>query len=188
MYRVYGRVHGRSRRVRTVYTGVQGPCTWCVHGRIQGTPTRSCTLYTAVLTARAHGRPRPCTDCVHGRARATYMVRPWPDHGRVRGPYTAVYREHGRLYSPCARHCTYRVHGRLQRLRIVFTGMQGPCTCCVHCRVQVHLHGRVLCTRPCLRPVYMAAHGRTRPCTGHVHGPPVTRSRLCTMSVHGSVP
>jgi len=75
-YREYGRVHGCSRRVRTVYTGVQGPCTWCVHGRIQSTPTRSCTLYMTVFTARVHGRPRPCTDCVHDRARITYMVRP----------------------------------------------------------------------------------------------------------------
>jgi len=53
------RVHGR---VRTVYTAVQGPCTWSVYdpntavcpvpGRLYGPCTR---LFTA------------CTDPVHGR-------------------------------------------------------------------------------------------------------------------------
>jgi len=70
------RIHGRSRRVRIVYTGVQGSCTWCVHGYVQGTPTPSGTLYTDLFTARVHGHSRPCIDCLHGRARATYMVRP----------------------------------------------------------------------------------------------------------------
>jgi len=119
------RVH---RRARAVYMVRPRPYT--------GTPTRSCTLYTAVFTARVHGRLRPCTDCVHGRARATYMVRSSPYHCRVRGPYTAVYPEHGRVYGPCARHCTYRVQDRSRRVRTVYTGVQGPCTWCVHGRVQ----------------------------------------------------
>jgi len=40
-------------------------------------------------------------------------------------------------------------------------------------------HGRVLCTRSCLRPVYTAVHGRERTVYMVVHGP-------CT--VHGRVP
>jgi len=71
---------------------------------------------------------------------------------------------------------------------------------------RVHLHGRVLCTRPCLWPVYTAAHGRVQTAYTAVHGPrtwsvrdPITavyaaRTRPCTVNtavftarVHGIV-
>jgi len=146
------------------------PVYTAAHGRVQ-------TVYTAV-----HG---PRTWSVRDSIMAVYATRT--------RPCTAVYREHGLLYDPCARHCTYRVHGRSRGVRIVYTGVQGPCTWCVHGHVQgtptrsctLYL-GVFTCERPCTRvvntPVYMTAvYGRAviRPCArvmdaplhGGVHGP-----------------
>jgi len=104
----------------------------------------------------------PCTWSVRDRV-----------HGRVYG------RVDGRVYGPCARRCTYRVyggvHGRSRRVRTVY----GQCTPACNGRVhsastavyRVHLHGPVLCTRLCLRPVYTAAHGRVQTVYTAVHGP-----------------
>jgi len=76
--RVYGRVHGRVHMhtartrlwKRPVYTAEYGPCT---RGPCTGPPV--------------HSRG-PCTCPVHGRVRA---VNTGHIHGRVHGPYTAVY-------------------------------------------------------------------------------------------------
>jgi len=72
-------------RVQTVYTAVRGPCTWSV--RVLNTAVYAAGTWQNTAGYAAH--TRPCTYRIHGRARA-------------------VYREHGRLYGPCARHCTYR--------------------------------------------------------------------------------
>jgi len=81
-------------------------------------------------------------------------------------------------------------------------GVYGPCTPACNGRVhnastavyRVHLHGRILCTRPCLRAVYTAAHGRVQTVYTAVHGPrtwsvrdPITavyaaRTRPCTVN------
>ena len=138
-----------SGNERTMCMARVWPCTQFVHGR-----GWRCTVM--------HG---PCTWSVRDRVHGRVYGR---KHGRVQSTrpcrctlYTDVGR--GRVYGPCAWRCTYcvygRVHSRSRRVRTVYTGVQGPCTWCVHGHVQVHLHGRVLCTRPCLRPVYTAAHG-----------------------------
>jgi len=192
-------VHGRGRScTRAVNTAV-----YRVHDRVGVPCTRPWThyvhghyvhyvhsLYTAVggRVQTVHGRPRPCTNCVHGRTRAMHMVRPCPEHGRVRSRYEAkhgrargrtrpctyrihgraraVYRVHGhlhgRLYGPCARPCTYHAHGRAWSVHDSNTARKRPCT--------ADGHGRVYgpCTRPCT--VYMhvfvtCVYGRRRPCT-----------------------
>jgi len=63
--------------------------------------------------------------------------------------YTAV---HG-VYGPRTPACNGRVHSASTAV------------------YRVHLHGRVLCTRPCLRPVYTAAHGCVQTVYTTVHGP-----------------
>jgi len=169
------RVHGRSRRVRIVYIGVQGPCTWCVHGHVQSIPTRSGTLYTALFTARVHGRSRPCTD-LSGHVQTVYTAVHEPRTWSVRDPITAVYAARtwpctvntAVLYGPCARYCTYRVHGRSRCVRIVYIGVQGPCTWCVH----GHVQGTPTRSGTLYTAFFTArVHGRSRPCTdlsGHV--------------------
>jgi len=198
-----------------MYTAVARRCTRSVHavngrlhGHIHGT-------YTAVHTGhkhdgRVHGhgwtmykaRARPCTQSVHGRTWAMHMVRPCPEHGRVRsryvakhgrvrGPYPTVYvpytwpctgrvpctrhgRLHGRLYCPCARPCTYHVHGRAWSVHdpntAVYTVLYP-----VHGRVYGRVRSRVACTCMCLWPVYTAVHGRVQTaygsCTWSVHDP-----------------
>jgi len=172
-----------------VYTGVQGPCTyWCVHGRTQGTPTRSCTLYTAVFTARVHG--------CHGRVQTVYTAVHGPRTCSVRDPITTVDAARTR---PCTENTavfTARVHGIVRTVYTAVHGEYGSCTPACKGRVhgastavyRVHLHGRVFCTRPCLRPVYTAAHGRVQTVYTAVHGPrtwsvrhPIT---ACTDRVH----
>ena len=151
--------------------------TWCVHGLIQGTPTRSCTLYTAVFTAvykAAHGRVQTVYTAVHG-------PRTWS----VRDPITAVYAARTRPCTVNTAVFTAHVHGIVRTVYMAVHEVYGPGTPACKGRVhgastavyRVHLHGRVPCTRPCLPPVYTAAHG-------HVHGPSVTRSRPCTRPVH----
>jgi len=96
--RVYGsctgppmyRVHDQCL-VQTMYTAVHGPCTWSVHDpytavyvyvfrlrkvytAVHGRVPRVRTVNTAV--DRVHGCSRPCTR---------------PVHGRVQGPYRAMY-------------------------------------------------------------------------------------------------
>jgi len=150
------------------------------------------SLYTAVggRVQTVHGRPRPCTNCVHGRTRAMHMVRPSPEHGRVRsryvakqgrvrGPYPTVYVPYtwpctGRVL-PCTVYTavytavfTSRVHGRV---RTMYTAVHGPsmtrtrpCTrsCTLYTAVfTARVRGRVPCTCTCLWPVYTAVHGQT---------------------------
>ena len=124
---------------------------------------------------------RPCPE--HGRVRSRYVAK----HGRVRGPYPTVYVPYTR---PSTR----------PSLRLVCTAMYVPCTrpCMVrplpeHGRV----HGRVPCTRPCLRPVYSTwpVNGRvltmdTAMFTARVRGRvPCTCTRLWPVytAVHGRV-
>ena len=76
-------------------------------------------------------------------------------HGGVRTVYMAVYTAVHGVYGPCTPACKGHVHGAS---RAVY---------------RVHLHGRVPCTRLCLRPAYTA---RERPCTVHERG------RLCKRS------
>ena len=190
-----GRKHGRVQGTRpcTRPCSGHGPT---MHGHVHGTYTAvhtgrkdgrvPCTaMYTVCTrsgTGRVPGRVLPRTGCVHGPC--TWSVRDRV-HGRVYG------RVDGRVYGPCARHCTYRVNGRSRRVRIVYTGVQGRCTWCVHGHVQGTPTRSVLCTRPCLRPVYTAAHGRVQTLYTAVHGPrtwsvrdPITP---CTRPVHGRV-
>jgi len=178
--------------VYTAVHGVYGRCTPACNGRVH-------SASTAVYTVHLRGRvlcTRPCLlpvyTAAHGRVQTVYTAVHGPRTWSVRPPYTSVYRELGRLYGPCARHCTYRVHRRSQRVRIVYTVVQGRVHGASTAMYMVHLHGRVLCTRPCLRPVYTAAHGRVQTVYtavhGHVHGPSVTRSRPCTRPIHGRVP
>jgi len=123
---VHGRVPSTRPSLRPVCTALYVPCTRpftaCtnrVHRRARAVymvRPRLCTGYTYTVGYSVHGlvyspciRPlttvyrlctRPCTGHVHGPSVT--------DHGRVREPEKAVYREHGRLYGPCAGHCTYR--------------------------------------------------------------------------------
>jgi len=114
---VHSRVHGHGR-----------PCTWPVHGRLH-------SLYTSVGSRiqTVHGRPR-----VHGRTRATHMVRPCPEHGRLRSRYVAKHTRPGTRPVP-------------DRVRTVYMAVHGPCT--VYTAVfTAHVHGRV-------RTMYTAVHG-----------------------------
>jgi len=93
-------------------------------------------------------------------------------HDIVRTVYTAV----DGVYGSCTPACKGRVHG-------ASTAMY-----------RVHLQGRVLCTRPCLRSVYTAAYGRVQtvytavqgPCTWSVRDPITAvyaaRTRPCTVN------
>jgi len=102
--------------------------------------------------------------------------------------YIAVYTAVHGVYGPCTPACNSRIHSASTAV------------------YRVHLHGRVLCTRPCLRPVYTAADGRVQTVYTAVHGPrtwsvcdPITavyaaHTRSCTVNtavftarVHGIV-
>ena len=137
----------------------------------------------------------PCTWPVRSLYTDVYAARTWPCtantaiftarmHGIVRTVYTAVHE----VYGPCTPACKGRVHGASTAV------------------YRVHLHGRVPCTRPCLRPVYTAAHGRVQTVYTAVHGlrtwsvrDPITavyaaRTRPCSVNtavftarVHGIV-
>ena len=181
LYLTVYREHGRLYMVRP------RPCT------------RSGTLYTALFTARVHGRSRPCAD-LSGRVQTVYTAVHGPRTWSVRDPITAVYEARTRPCNVNTAVFTARVHGIVRTVYPAVHSVDGSCTPACKGRVhgastamyRVHLHGRVLCTRPCLRPVYMALTAVyklcTRPCTGHVHDPSVTRSRPCTRPVHGRVP
>jgi len=179
---VNGRVHGN---IHGTYTAVHmGRKHGRKHGRVRGHGRTMYMVRARPCTQSVHGRERPCTDCEHGRTRAMQLVRPCPEHGRVRsryvakhgrvrGPYPTVYvpytwpctgrvlRLHGRLYGPCARPCTYHVHGRAWSVHDPNTAVY---------TVVYPVHGRVYgpCTWPCA--VYMhvfvaCVYGRSRPCT-----------------------
>ena len=112
------------------------------------------TVRTRSGTGRVPGRVLPRTGCVHGRVRDTDGQCAWPVYGRVHSLYTA---EGGRAHS---------VHGR-----------PTACNGRVHSAATAvyRVHGHVLCTWPCLRPVYTAAHSRvqtvyTAAFTACVHG------------------
>jgi len=126
--------HGRAR-LCTLYTGV---FTARVHSRVR-------TVNTAVFRACLHGRV-PCsrafTESVHGLPFAAVFP--------VYKPCTmAVYRIHG-----CSRPYARSVHGRVQGpYTAVYTVRSGPCTqavkktvCTVHCRARGRvrvMYGRV---------------------------------------------
>jgi len=100
-------------------------------------------------------------------------------HGGVRNAYMAVYTAVHGVYAPCTPACNGRVHSASKSV------------------YRVHLHGRILCTRPCLRPVYTADHGRVQTVYTAVHGPrtwsvrdPITctvNTSVFTARVHGIV-
>ena len=179
-----------------MYTGVQGR----VH-----------SASTAVYRVHLHGRVlctrpclRPCTQSVHGRGRPRAAVHSLytAAHCRVQTVYTAV---HGprtwsvrdpitAVYRLCTRPCTVntavftaRVHGRSRRVRIVYTGVQGPCKWSSTAMYRIHLHGRVLCTRPCLRPCTQSVHGRVQTVYTAVHGPRTWSVREPITAVYGRV-
>jgi len=212
--RVDGRVHGTRRRPCTRYTAPARPCIRYVHGRVRaaypagyGPRTRPCFAAYRLRTrpCSGHGRTmcmarvRPYTQFVHGRGRPCTVCTRSPTvvyrlYTAVHGPCTWSVRDrvYGRVYGPCAWRRTYRVYGRvhdsLRRVRPCTPACKGGVHGASTAVYRVHLHGRVPCTRPCLRRVYTAAHILcTRPCTGHVHSPSVTRSRRCTRPVHGRV-
>jgi len=193
-----GRVDGRVHGIRPV------------HGHVYGTYTVGYGPRTRPCFGTYRLRTRPCSG--HGRTICMARVRPCTQfvHGRGR-PCTAVYRL-------CTRLCTGHVHGpSVTVYKAVYTavhGVYGPCTPAFNGRVhsastavyRVHLHGGVVCTRPCLRPVYTAAHGRVQTVYTAVHEPrtwsvgvPITavyaaRTRPCTVNtavftarVHGIV-
>jgi len=73
---------------------------------------------------------------------------------------------HGRtMYTAHAQSCTQPVHG------------PGHVPCTWAALYTGRKHGRVLCTRPCLLPMYTAVHGHVQTVYTAVHGP-------CTWSVH----
>jgi len=196
-----GHVHGPSV---TVYTAV---FTARVHGGVR-------TVYMAVYTA-VHGVYGSCTPAcnsrVHSASTAVYRVhipRPClrPVHGprtwSVRDPITAVYAARARPCTVNTAVFTARVHGIVRTVYTTVHGVYGSCTPACKGRVhgastamyRVQLHGWVLCTRPCLRPVYTAAHGRVQTVYTAVHRPrtwsvrdPITtvyaaRTRPCTVN------
>ena len=150
--RKHGPVHGHGRTMYTLYMTRARPCTQSVHGL--GRPCTDCArppsavykLCTRPYTGHAHGpsvsRTRPCTQPVRGKTRpGTRLV---PD--RVRTVYMAV---HG----PCTVYTavytavfTARVHGPV---RTMYTAVHGQSMTRTR-----RVHGRVPCTRPCLRVVY----------------------------------
>jgi len=124
-------------------------------------------------------------------------------NSRVHSASTAVYRVH--IPRPCTVNTavfTARVHGIVRTVYTTVHGVYGSCTPACKGRVhgastamyRVQLHGWVLCTRPCLRPVYTAAHGRVQTVYTAVHRPrtwsvrdPITtvyaaRTRPCTVN------
>ena len=208
------RVHGNVRTVYTAVFGVYGSCTLACKGRVHG-------MSTAMYRVHIHGRvlcTRPFLRLVytaaHGRVQTVYTAVHGPRTWSVPDPITVVYAARTRPCTETTAVFTARVHGIVCTVYTAILGMYGSCTPTCKGRVygastamyRVHLHGRVLCTRPCLRPVYTAAHGRVQTVYTAVHGPrtwsvpdPITavyaaRTRPCsvntavfTVRVHGIV-
>jgi len=187
--------------VYTAVHGVYGPCTPACNGRVY-------SASTAVYRVHLHGRvlcTRPCLrpmcTAANGRVQTVYTAVHGPRTWSVRDPITAVYAARTRPSTLNTAVFTARVHGIVRKVYTAVRGVYESCTPACKGRVhgastamyRVHLHGRVLCTRPCLRSVYTAVHGRVQTVytavhAGHVHGPSVTRSRPCTRPVPGRVP
>jgi len=161
--------------VYTAVHGVYGPCTRACKGRVHGAST-------AVYRVHLHGRVpctrlclRPVYTAAHGRVQTVYTAVHGPRTWSVRDPITAVYAARTRSCTLYTAVFTARVHGIVRTVYTAVNGVYGPCTPACKGRVhsasaamyRVHLHGRVPCTRACLRPAYTA---RERPCTWSVHG------------------
>ena len=155
-----------------------------MHGHVYGTYTVGYGPRTRPCFATYRLRTRPCTDHVHGPSVTAYTavftaVFTARVHGGVRTVYIAVYTAVHAVPGRCTR-CTPACNGRVHSASTAV--------------YKVHLHGRVLCTRPCLRPVYTAAHGCVQTVYTAVHGPrtwsvsdPITavyaaRTRPCTVN------
>jgi len=173
------RVHGIVCTVYTAILGMYGSCTPTCKGRVYGAST-------AMYRVHLHGRvlcTRPCLRPVytaaHGRVQTVYTAVHGPRTWSVPDPITAVYGPRTRPCSVNTAVFTVRVHGIVRTVYTAVFGVYGSCTLACKGRVhgastamyRVHLHGRVLCTRPCLRPVYTAAHGRVQTVYTAVHGP-----------------
>ena len=159
-------VHGRERScTRAVNTAIYTAVYTVTDDHVHGPCTAVYTVCTRLYMGHEHGpsvsRTRPCTQPVRGKT--------WPGTqpvlDRVRTVYMAVHgpcgRLHGRLYGPCARPCTYHVHGRAWSVHDPNTTVN---------TVVNPVHGRVYgpYTWPCT--VYMhvfvaCVYGRSRPCT-----------------------
>jgi len=163
-----------------------------------------CTGYTYTVVYSVHGRVYgPCTR----PPTAVYRLCTRPCMGHVwsvRDPITAVYAARTRPCTVNTAVFTARVHGIVRNVYTAVHGVYGSCTPACKGRVglhgaytamyRVHLHGRVLYTRLCLRPVYTAADGRVQTVYTAVHGPhtwsvrdPITavyatRTRPCTVN------
>jgi len=172
------RVHGIERTVYTAVHGVYGSCTPACKGLVHGAST---AMYRVLL----HGRELctwPCLRPVHtaaGRVQTVYMAVHGPHIWSVRDPITAVYAARTRPCTVNTAVFTARVYGIVRTVDTAVHGVYRSCTPACKGRVhgastamyRVHLHGRALCTRPCLRPVYTAAHGRIHTVYTAVHGP-----------------
>jgi len=164
------------------YTGYTYTVVYPVHGR-NGRVCGPCTrppmavyrLYTAVHGPRTWSVRDPITDLYAARTRPC-TVDTEVFTARVHGIVCAVYTAVQAVYGPCTPACKGRVHGASSAV------------------YRVHLHGRVPCARPCLRPMYTAVHGRVQTVYTAVHGPrtwsvryPITavyaaRTRPCTVN------
>jgi len=173
------RVHGIVRTVYTAVHEVYGPRTPACKGRVHGAST-------AVYRVRLHGRlprTRPCLRPVytaaHGGVQTVYTAVHGPRTWSVRDPITAVCAARIRPCTVNTAVFTLRVHGIVRTVYGAIHEVYGPCIPTCKDRVhgastavyRVHLHGRVPRTRPCLRPVYTAAHGRVQTVYTAVHGP-----------------
>ena len=180
--------------VYTAVHGVYGPCTPACNGRVH-------SASMAVYRVHLHGRvlcTRPCLRPVytaaHGSVQTVYTAVQGPRTWSVREPITAVYAVRTR---PCTENTaifTARVHGTVRTVYTAVHGVYGSCTPACTVRVhgastamyRVHVHGRVLCTRPCLRPVYTVAHGRVQTVYTAVHGPRTWSVRDPIMAVYAA--
>jgi len=173
------RVHGIVRTVYTAVHEVYGPCTSACNGRVHGAST---AVYRVHLHCRVPGtRPclRPVYTAVHGCIHIVYTAVHGPRTWSVRDPITAVYEARTRPCTVITAIFTARVHRIVRTVYAAVHGVYGSCTPACKGRVhgastavyRVHLHGRVLCTRPCLRPVYTAAHGRVQTVYMAMHRP-----------------
>jgi len=216
---VHGPLHGRDRgvhvhgRVWTVYTAVQGPCTWSVHdpntalsrpvhgGHVHGHVYCLRPVYTAVARLNGHVWTvyTAVTALVHGCSRRV-RTRYTAVHDPNTAMYTAVYRAHGRLYGLCTRPWTYRVHGRARAMypvhgRVYVYGpwipqFLRPVYTAVHCRIQTLYTAKI--EEPCTRltAVYTVRTRGTRPWTAvymfHKHAR-VHGTRPCRQALNTAV-
>jgi len=156
------------------YTGYTYTVVYPVHGR-NGRVCGPCTrppmavyrLYTAVHGPRTWSVRYPITDLYAARTQPC-TVDTEVFAARVHGIVCAVYTAVQAVYGPCTPACKGRVHGASSAV------------------YRVHLHGRVPCARPCLRPMYTAAHGRVQTVYTAVHGPRTWSVRDPIMAVYAA--